>query len=287
MNYIKELNAFYDWLELNELSPSAINLWYALMHINNKAGWTETFTVAESVLCVKTGLTDRTLRKVRNELKQKGRIDFISRKGKAPIYKIIPFNSSEQSTENNSEHNKRSEINSAVRSEVSSGVSSAPSSEVSSALIKHKQNETKQKNKEDEEDAHTKNPFRFFEQNGFGTISPYIAEKISMWIDDLSEELVLEAMKIAVENGARSWNYVETILRDWASKKLTTVEQVQAERLAYQQSKAKYPKKPIRQEIVPEWVHDTQTTVDEAQNIADFEEEKRKLLERIRKYKSG
>lgn len=145
MNYIKELNAFYDWLELNELSPSAINLWYALMHINNKAGWTETFTVAESVLCVKTGLTDRTLRKVRNELKQKGRIDFISRKGKAPIYKIIPFNSSEQSTENNSEHNKRSEINSAVRSEVSSGVSSAPSSEVSSALIKHKQNETKQK----------------------------------------------------------------------------------------------------------------------------------------------
>ena len=289
MNYIKELNAFYDWLELNELSPSAINLWYALMHINNKAGWTETFTVAESVLCVKTGLTDRTLRKVRNELKQKGRIDFISRKGKAPIYKIIPFNSSEQSTENNSEHNKRSEINSAVRSEVSSEVSSEPSSEVSSALIKHKQNETKQNIKEDEEDAHTKNPFRFFEQNGFGTISPYIAEKISMWIDDLSEELVLEAMKIAVENGARSWNYVETILRDWASKKLTTLEQVRAERIAYQQRKAqeKYPKKPIRQEIVPEWVHDTQTTVDEIQNIADFEEEKRKLLERIRKYKSG
>ncbi|MCM3178552.1 hypothetical protein [Cytobacillus horneckiae] len=76
MNYIKELNAFYDWLELNELSASAINLWYALMHINNKAGWAETFTVAESVICVKTGLTDRTLRKVRNELKQKNRFYF-------------------------------------------------------------------------------------------------------------------------------------------------------------------------------------------------------------------
>jgi DnaD/phage-associated family protein len=291
MNYIKEINAFYDWLELNELSPSAINLWYALMHINNKAGWTETFTVAESVLCVKTGLTDRTLRKVRNELKQKGRIDFTSRKGKAPIYKIIPFGS-EQSTENNSEHHKRSEINSEVSSAPSSEVSSAPSSEVSSALNKHKQNETKQNIKEDEEDARAINAFQFFELNGFGTISPYIAEKISMWIDDLSEQIVLEAMKIAIENGARSWNYVETILRDWASKKLTTVEQVRAERLAFQQRKTtkraeKYTKKPIREEIVPEWVHDTQTTVDEPQNIADFEEEKRKLLERIKKYKSG
>ncbi|NBI29113.1 DnaD domain protein [Chengkuizengella marina] len=89
MNYIKEINAFYDQLELNDLSASAIALWHALMHINNKAGWAETFTVAASVLSVKSKLSERTISKARNELKQKGYIDFQSRKGnKAPIYKI-------------------------------------------------------------------------------------------------------------------------------------------------------------------------------------------------------
>lgn len=90
MNYIKELNAFYDWLETNSLSTSAIALWHALMHINNKAGWAEEFGVAASVLCVKTGLADRTIRNARNELKQKGRIDWSSRKGnQSAMYKII------------------------------------------------------------------------------------------------------------------------------------------------------------------------------------------------------
>jgi len=202
------MNAFYDWLEINELSPSAINLWYALMHINNKAGWAETFTVAESVLCVKTGLTDRTLRKVRNELKQKGRIDFISRKGKAPTYKITSF----YSKENNSELIQRSELFSAVSSEVGSGVSAELSSGVSSALIKL--NKTKQKEDKEGDDNARVNPFAFFEQEGFGTISGFIAERIGYLIDDYGEESLIAAMKQAVLHGARNLKYVEAILKN-------------------------------------------------------------------------
>ncbi|MEK4029388.1 DnaD domain protein [Pseudobacillus sp. FSL P4-0506] len=193
MNYIKEINAFYDWLEINELSPSAINLWYALMHINNKAGWTDTFTVAESVLCVKTGLTDRTLRKVRNELKQKGRIDFISRKGKAPIYKMISF----ERTESNSE--------------LPQGLENI--SELRSALIKL--NKTKQKDKEDEEDKRALvNPFQFYEQEGFGQLSGFVADKLGSLVDDYGESLVLHAMGEAVLYGARNLKYVESILKN-------------------------------------------------------------------------
>jgi hypothetical protein len=171
VNYIREINAFYDWLELNELSASAVNLWYALMHINNKAGWAETFTVAESVLCVKTQLTDRTVRNARNELKQKGRIDFKSRKGgRSPIYYINSFEtpvtldyfSEETSNLTRSKHIKSTEIVSAETSEdkkttemISSDVSDGLSEDVSgdtsgvvSVLIKQnktKQNKTKQK----------------------------------------------------------------------------------------------------------------------------------------------
>jgi len=92
MDYMKELNSFYDWLETNLLSTSGIVLWLALMHINNKAGWAKEFTVAVSVLCVKTGLSPRAISNARNELKQKGRIDWRSRKGnQSATYKIIPL----------------------------------------------------------------------------------------------------------------------------------------------------------------------------------------------------
>lgn len=81
MNYIREINAFYDWLETNELSVSAISLWYALMHINNKTGWKNEFTVALSVLSIKSGLSSRAVTNARKELTEKGRIKWESRNG--------------------------------------------------------------------------------------------------------------------------------------------------------------------------------------------------------------
>lgn len=92
MNYVKEMNAFYDWLETNTVSTSAIALWHALMHINNKAGWTAEFAVAVSVLEVKSGLKRSTINTARQRLQQLGRIDFRSRNGQqSAIYRIIPF----------------------------------------------------------------------------------------------------------------------------------------------------------------------------------------------------
>lgn len=92
MNYIKEVNAFYDWLETNPVSLSSIALWHALMHICNKTGWLQEFAVAVSVLSVKTGLERRTIYNARNELKLKGRINFKERKGnQSAVYSIIWF----------------------------------------------------------------------------------------------------------------------------------------------------------------------------------------------------
>lgn len=49
MNYLAEIKAFYDRLELNPQPNTVIALWHALMSIANKAGWPDTFTVASSV----------------------------------------------------------------------------------------------------------------------------------------------------------------------------------------------------------------------------------------------
>lgn len=213
MNYIKELNAFYDWLEINELSPSAINLWYALMHINNKAAWAETFTVAESVLCVKTGLTDRTLRKVRNELKQKGRIDFVSRKGgRAPIYKIIPFHATENI--------------SADSAGVSSVGSAGDSAGVSSAL--NKLNKTKR----EEEEA---NPIRTYEKN-FPPMTPLQMERLWKWVDEFgnAEVVCMAVNETALVNPRVPFSYLERMLVDWYKRKLFSVSDVQKAKQEYE-----------------------------------------------------
>lgn len=147
LNYLKEINAFYDWLELNSLSTSSIVLWHALMHINNKAGWAKEFTVATSVLSVKTGLSDRTIRNARNELKQKGRIDWKSRSGnKSAIYTIIPLSeivsgSTSGKSSDKGSKNPLSEINAGNLSGNTSGsVSGSTSGNVSTL---NKLNKTK------------------------------------------------------------------------------------------------------------------------------------------------
>src|SRR5690606_30109296 len=81
------------------------------------------------------------------------------------------------------------------------------------------------------------NPFRFYEQNGFGTIRGFIANKIKTWCNALSDELVIEAMTLAVENSSRRWNYVEAILRDWKDKGFQTLNDVHVARIAYKQQR--------------------------------------------------
>jgi DnaD/phage-associated family protein len=152
--------------------------------------------------------------------------------------------------------------------------------------------------KEVEEEALAResiNPFVFFEQNGFGVIGSYIAEKIASWIEDTSGELVLEAMKIAVENGVKTWKYVETILRDWASKGYRTVEQVRAAQLAFKEQQAKKrssnanQRKPKRTEMIPDWLN---TDYSQYENKAtddpeELERKRRELEERLKKYRDS
>ena len=81
MNYIAEIKAFYDRLELNPLPSPAIALWHALMSIANKTGWQQEFTVAVSVLVLKSGLNAQAIKRARNRLEQDGFITWRSRGG--------------------------------------------------------------------------------------------------------------------------------------------------------------------------------------------------------------
>lgn len=204
MNYLREIKAFYDRQETNPLSSSAISLWHALMHIANKAGWPEEFAVAVSVLSLKSGLKERTLYHARNELKQKGYIRFRSRGGnQSAKYSLIPLSASLPA------HGADSQADTAADTmAVAPADSSAP-------LIK--QNGSKQSR--DLKREQETNPHAFYEANGFGLLSPFIAEEISLWLDggyfSEPEAVVIEAMKQALASNVRNWKYVDRILNDW------------------------------------------------------------------------
>lgn len=91
MNYLREINAFIDWLETNPLDATTQTLWFHLMAIANKCGWPEWFAVANLTLQAKVGVDKKTLIKHRNYLIQKGLIKYKNQGKKAGKYNLIPI----------------------------------------------------------------------------------------------------------------------------------------------------------------------------------------------------
>lgn len=296
MNYIREINSFYDWLELNELSVSAINLWHALMHINNKAGWITSFTVAESVLTVKTQLNGRTIRNARNELKQKGLIDFKTRKGgKAPIYEIIPFErqrsffSAENSTESISVEKNPSEFNSAGFSAVVSAGLSAEMVTDHSTLIKHKHKLNKTET--NYIDAACSEPIlkeAYYDAFGEQATSIQLKKLNSFIVNQgLTVDLVCHGLLMAGERGMKL-NYASKTLSSWASKGIKTVDQAQQEQEEYAKQQqvhkqhSKVARLPVRKEIVPEWLNESKKEEQTEHESDEFLNKKQELEQRLK-----
>lgn len=90
---------------------------------------------------------------------------------------------------------------------------------------------------------------KFWENNGFGMISSKTREDLMYWVDDFkkigsSEEqaiaIVQKALDISVDNNVRRYNYANSILQNWESKKLTSVEAIKALEIKRQQDKQQH-----------------------------------------------
>ncbi|MBP2637766.1 MAG: primosome, DnaD subunit [Firmicutes bacterium] len=91
MDYIRQLNAFDNWIAANYCSASAQLLWYKLMAVNNSCFWKEWFTRTNSSLAGMMNVAENTMRSARKELKDKGLIDFIpgTKRGELTKYKLV------------------------------------------------------------------------------------------------------------------------------------------------------------------------------------------------------
>ena len=137
-------------------------------------------------------------------------------------------------------------------------------------------------------------PFHFYEQNGFGTIGSHMHQKISLVRRDMSDEMIIEAMKFAVEKGIKNWRYVEAIIRDWMKKGYKSVEDITTGQVAYKKKQRSIQssyqtsnngRKNIRREIVPEWLANPQEQTKPSPIDIQFETEKKQLQARLDTYK--
>ncbi|WP_458414550.1 DnaD domain protein [Schinkia sp. CFF1] len=242
MNYIKEINAFYDWLETNSISTSAIVLWHALMAINNKCGWIPEFTVATSVLEVKTGLNRRTIERARNELKQKNRINWNSRKGnQSALYKLVRFYDAQTVVQDVVDKTLvRQEAISFdaqyVAQDDAQYVAQDDAQPVAiNKLNKTKLNETKLSLNLDV-DVEPNNIWDSFFKAFGKHPTPIQIEKINSFIDQdgLSVDLVCFGLLKTGERGM-PFNYAESTFKSWKKKNILTYQQALEEQKAYKQ----------------------------------------------------
>ncbi|MCU4771004.1 DnaD domain protein [Bacillus toyonensis] len=73
--------------------------------------------------------------------------------------------------------------------------------------------------------------FSFYENN-FGILNSFIAESISQWVNDTSEELVQASMERALKQ-QKKWNYAEGILKQWVNKNIRTLADVNAAEIEF------------------------------------------------------
>ena len=150
MKYISQLNAFENWTEVNYLTATEELIWYKLLSLNNRFGWSEWFFVSNQHLMFKARVaSEHTLIKARNRLKQVGLIDFLQgKKGQPTKYKITKLYAEDFTVENtaiiageNAVNNKyttknavKVAVNSAVKVAVNNAVNSADNKDIDKDL---------------------------------------------------------------------------------------------------------------------------------------------------------
>lgn len=153
----------------------------------------------------------------------------------------------------------------------------------------------KEIDKEVEEDKELKtfNAYDFYQKNGFGVLNGHIREEMEIYLQSFandSDEIIIAAMKIAIDRNCFSWGYIKGILKSWINAKLNSIDEVRA----YEKNKLKkLQTKNLRNnqynsiESTPEWLLNQKSSNENSyteNNSADFEQRKKDLEEEMKNF---
>lgn len=279
MNYIQQIRAFDDFkLYKARLSSGEIALWHALMSINNKTGWQEWFTAANSMLVSLSGLSRSGILKDRNFLKQIGLIDFRTNGKKATSYHVCVLYTSDSAQD--SKHQSKQ--------------NSKHSSKQDSNTL-YKLNETKQKQEvvspAREKFSHATKSFELW-QSLWGFPNGIAQQDLWEWIDSFGDDVVCYAIHLAGKknvsaNGADTW--LDHTFNNWAHDGVDSLKKAQKAAEKHDQrvsnSRGGY-RKPTVKETLPDWAKDDQEAKPEPQKQLTLAQ-KHQLAEQLAGLKSN
>ncbi|GAB7306075.1 MULTISPECIES: DnaD domain protein [Enterococcus] len=259
MDYIRQINAFENWNEYNELGPGAQLLWYKLMRVANLSGWQNELSISNTRLQSMTKSSEKTLINNRNQLIQSGLLQYKKRgRTKAGIYILIDLTTgiapvSKASTGTIPVNTSADcSVDTTVKTSVVSSV------DTSAYINKTKLKETKQNNiididKQKIRDAYAQKIIPMDRPEQVDRVESFVEEEFDL-------DVVLFAIDYAASERKRSANYIVKLLNDWKRSGVKTVEDakiaVENFKQSFLQSKQSYNNKPIRTEPIPEWLND-------------------------------
>ncbi|HFC9359872.1 TPA: DnaD domain-containing protein, partial [Enterococcus hirae] len=94
---------------------------------------------------------------------------------------------------------------------------------------KSKLNKTKVSSSASSIDFHSENSAESYWLNQVNpTEAPRILESIRFWVNDFQgqDEIVIMAIDEMLKNGAKNYNYLDRVLKNWENKQLDTIEKV-------------------------------------------------------------
>ncbi|SES62081.1 Phage replication protein, DnaD domain [Oceanobacillus limi] len=206
MEYFKEMKAFKEWLLLNELSTSAVALWYTLMTINNSVGWKSKFNVANATVQKLTGLSKQGLADARKKLMEHDLIMFEKgAKGRAPKYQMVSL---------------VSHIDRSPDPKLDQSLDRSADQSLTIPRERHRQKDRRGETRAEK--------LIQLHETSIGRLSPVAREEFLLWMEEVGADMLEAAIKHAAKHGARSFRYVERILEEWVDNNLVTVEAVNA-----------------------------------------------------------
>lgn len=134
----------------------------------------------------------------------------------------------------------------------------------------------------------TKELHTFYQQN-FGMENQYIAQEIEYWSEDLNVELVLEAMKRAIEYGGE-FGYAKKIMKNWRKNNIDSIEKVEQSDVEFERKNQKKFNKPSKQKVkqdekLPDWAKKENRDTEQEDKPLDPQRESdlQSRLDRLRK----
>lgn len=225
MDYIRQINAFENLNEYNEIGPGAQLLWYKLMRVANLSGWQNELSISNTKLQSMTKTSEKTLINNRNQLIQNGLLQYKKRgRTKAGIYILTDLtgNFTANPTVNNLTTGNIP-VNTTVDSTVNTKVipSVDCSVDTSAYINKTKLNKT---NKEDEEDMGV---YEFIQKSWGKPPTGILQGALGPWIRDWGSEMILFAFQSAYENSVEMHGlkkYVDKIFTTWKANNVSTLQ---------------------------------------------------------------